>query len=154
MEQAAWRSYMDGGGLVILVGQDFVYGSGDLALLTGYFGVASVVEDLNYNDPGLMNWTGTAGGPLDGLAGSMMPCFAANPWFTDQVNPAGGAAGVATWSSPLYPAGAQGGAATLYSLFSAIEFGCGSVDVVGHMTFWFQPTATENASISSIKALY
>lgn len=153
MEPNAWRSYLDGGGKMVLVGQDFLYGSGDLALLTGYFGVGSVVEDVNYNDSGNMTWNGTAGGPLDGLSGSMLPCFASNPWFTDDVNPAGGNDGVAIWTTPMYPNG-EAGAATMSSIFSVVEFGCGSVDVVGAMDAYMGGIATENTSMSTVKALY
>jgi len=58
------------------------------------------------------------------------------------------------WGTTAYPGPYEGGCASQIGMFSAVEFGCGTVDVVGNMCFWFEPTATENASISTIKALY
>jgi hypothetical protein len=131
---AAAGSYVDGGGCLWVVGQDFIYGSalyGGLAFAQSYLGVASVVEDVNYNDPDPLEWFGTAGGPLDGMYAAMMPCFASNPWFTDDVTPAG--QGLADWSSTL-GSGQAGSVSGFNTMFSAVEFGCDPTtinDVVG-----------------------
>ncbi len=145
-------AYMDGGGRCIVVGQDWLYGSGDYGFASTYLGMAGAVEDLNYGDEGMMDWTGTAGGPLDGLADSLLPCFEANPWFTDMVDPS--AQGLAMWGTPMAPGPQEGGCAATTGMLSTVEFGCGNIDVVGNLAAWFTPTATEEASFSTLKTLY
>jgi hypothetical protein len=130
---AAAGSYIDGGGCLWLVGQDFLYSAAGegMAFAMNYLGLASVVEDVNYNDEGPLEWFGTAGGPLDGLYAAMVPCFASNPWFTDDVTPVG--QGLCDWSSSL--GSGQGGSVTdFYTMFSVVEFACDPTtinDVVG-----------------------
>jgi hypothetical protein len=150
--QADFGAYMDAGGRLMAVGQDWIYSSGGSAFHASYLGLASVVEDVNYNDTGSMSWNGTAAGPLAGLTGSMLPCFTANPWFTDQITAA--TQGLVQWSSPLAPAYKEGGCLAVKGGFSVVEFGCGTVDVVGPIAAWFDDIATGESSISAVKALY
>ena len=117
-----------------LIGQDFAYGGGaaNVTLLQNYFGVSSIIEDVNYNDATAMIWSGTAGGPLVGVADSMLPCFSANPWFSDAVTPL--AQGLATWQTTA--SGGQwetGGVIDNRCCSLAVEFGCSNVitDAVG-----------------------
>jgi len=130
---AAAGSYIDGGGCLWLVGQDFLYAAstGGMNFAMTYLGLAGVVEDVNYGDEDPLEWFGTAGGPLDGMYAVMLPCFASNPWFTDDVTPAG--QGLADWSSTL-GSGQAGCVTDFNTMFSAVEFGCDSTtinDVVG-----------------------
>jgi hypothetical protein len=153
---AAWHAdfgaYMAAGGKMVCIGQDWIYGAAGYGFQQTYLGLSGVVEDINYNDTSSMSWTGTNPGPLAGFSGSMVPCFSANPWFTDQIIPA--SQGVATWSTAAYPGPYQGGCASMMGAFSVIEFGCGTVDAVGPLAGWFVTTATEETSVSAVKALY
>lgn len=131
---AAAGSYVDGGGCLWVIGQDFLYSSGvygGLIFAQTYLGLAGVVEDINFGDDSPLEWFGTAGGPLDGMTSAMLPCFASNPWFTDDVTPA--TQGLADWATLL--GSGQGGCVTDFStMFSVIEFGCDAPminDVVG-----------------------
>lgn len=126
VDESTLAAYQDGGGCVFLVGQDFLYGRpGYAGYPANYLGIAGAYEDANYNDAGLLEWFGSTGGPIDGLSGSMYPCFSANPWFTDEIYPA--SQGFVTWISPLYGP-AEGGSvnATKKGAFSTVEFGCGT----------------------------
>lgn len=149
----AWTAYMDGGGNMLLVGQDFLYSSLAYSFPTNYCGMTGVFEDANYGDAGMLNWTGTD--VLPGLSDSMLPCFASNPWFTDDVS---GTFGVCDWNSPQGAGGC--GSASMVGIFSTVEFGCttnfrGVLDeVIGAAVAWFAPTATDEASFSSVKTLY
>jgi hypothetical protein len=153
---ATWHAdlgaYMTAGGKVVAVGQDWLYGAASYTFQTTYLGMASVIEDVNYNDTTTMTWNGTNPGPLAGMTGSMIPCFASNPWFTDQITPS--TQGLATWETTAYPGAKQGGCASAMGAFCVIEFGCGTVDAVGDLAAWFVTTATEDASLSAVKALY
>lgn len=150
---ADFMAYMDGGGKFAMIGQDFLYATGEYGFATAYLGMGSVIEDTNYSDAGQLDWTGTAGGALEGMSDSMLPCFASNPWFTDAVTPT--STGVCMWGSPMAPGPQEGGSATTYSLLSTVEFGCGGVDVVGAIAaYLFGSTATDATSISSVKSLY
>lgn len=152
MEYNAWGAYIDGGGNVFLIGQDFLYGSMDYSFPTNYCGLAGAIEDVNYNDASMMTWTGSAGGPLDGMGDSMLPCFSANPWFTDDIMAA--TQQLCEWSTTDYPGPYGGGSCATQGVFSVVEFGCGTVDVVPYITYWYNPTATQEASFSQVKALY
>lgn len=155
-DEAAFAAYIDGGGKFFFVGQDYFYSRGGInGLPADYLGVAGVIEDTNYGDAEMMDWTGTEGGPLAGLADSMMPCFASNPWYTDNVDPGG--TGLVMWGSPIAPGPQEGGSITLSAGYSAVEFGCGAVtnDVVAYLLAYFGgSTATEEMSWSAVKAQF
>lgn len=124
-DESVLASYQDGAGCVFLVGQDFLYARGGYAgWPANYLGIAGASEDANYDDSGTLEWQGTSLGPLDGLAGSLVPCFWSNPWFTDEIDPV--SQGLVTWSSPLYGP-AEGGStnSSRYGAFSSVEFACG-----------------------------
>lgn len=154
-DEAALAAYMDGGGCLALIGQDFLYQRpGYSGWPANYFGIAGAYEDANYNDPGQLDWQGTAGGPLAGLSGSMLPCFSANPWFTDEIYPA--VQGLVDWASPLYGP-AQGGSVLGSHFFSTVEFGCDTAAinqvVVGFLGgCGFVPT--QNTTWGGVKALF
>jgi len=155
MEIDAWSAYVDGGGHVLLVGQDFLYGSADYTFPTVYCDMAGASEDVNYNDVSEMTWNGTAGGPLDGLTDSFLPCFTANPWFTDDIT--AGTQQICDWTTVDFGGPYGGGSAGASAIFSVVEFGCGSTDVMfGTLTYFglLQPTAAQETSFSSLKALY
>lgn len=149
-------AYMDAGGCMVLVGQDFLYGSaayGGLAFVQTYFGVTSVIEDINFGDASPMAWFGNETSLLSGISDVMLPCFLDNPWFTDDVIPT--TQGIADWCTDL--ACGEGGSQTPFSMFSVVEFGCGNVvvDVVLRwMDFCKPPTPTEETSWGQIKNLY
>ena len=150
MEISAWSTYMAGGGKIILVGQDFLYGSGDYSFPTTYCGMTTAVEDVNYNDSTTLTLTGL--GPLAGFGDSMVPCFTANPWFTDNVH---GSTNIGNWSTSGYPGPYGAGSASMVGIFSVVEFGCGNCNgAVSYLAAWLQVTPTEAQSLSAIKALY
>jgi hypothetical protein len=125
-DESVLASYQDAGGCVFLLGQDFLYARGGYAgWPANYLGIAGAYEDANYNDTTQLDWQGTPGGPIDGLFGSLVPCFTANPWFTDEIYPA--SQGFVYWASGLYGP-AEGGSVnvTKKGAFSAVEFGCGA----------------------------
>jgi hypothetical protein len=146
-------AYMDGGGCCVVVGQDFLYSSelyGGLAFLQDYFDVLDVLQDVNFGDASAMLWFGE--GMLDGIMDTMLPCFEANPWFTDDVFP--NTQGIASWCTDL--ACGQGGSQTPFSMFSVVEFACGAVvkDVVLRWMDFCKPTPTEQTSWGQIKSLF
>jgi len=157
-DEAVLASYQDGGGCVFLVGQDFLYARGGYAgYPANYLGIAGALEDANYNDSSQLDWQGTTGGPIDGLAGSMVPCFdGVNPWFTDEIYPA--SQGLVAWASALYGP-AEGGSVnvTLKGAFSAVEFGCGptgevAAGIMGNLCGGIIPT--QDTSWGQVKSLF
>jgi hypothetical protein len=148
-------AYMDAGGCMVLVGQDFAYGSGGqggIPFLQTYFDVQDIIQDINFGDASPMAWFGAPGSLLDGISDVMLPCFEANPWFTDDVIPF--TQGIADWCTDL--ACGEGGSQTPFSMFSVIEFGCGAVvkDVVLRWMSFCKPVPTEQTSWGQIKNLY
>ncbi len=144
-------SYMDAGGKCIIVGQDWLWGSGDYKFAEDYLGMSSAIEEINAMDDGPLDWTGTAGGPLEGLSGSISPCFESNLWFTDQIDAT--TQGLADWRSPTSPDTRSGGCVGANGMLSSIEFGCGS-DVVGKLLSWWLTTASEESNFSEVKSRY
>jgi hypothetical protein len=156
-DEQVLASYLDNDGCVFVIGQDYLYQRGSLAgFPTTHLGIAGAFEDANYNDPDTMNYDGTAGGPLEGISGSMLPCFTANPWFTDEIYPL--TQGLVTWDTPLYGP-AEGGSVFNKAVFSAVEFGCddaGALNaaVAGLLSVCGGVVATEDASWGQVKGLY
>jgi hypothetical protein len=149
-------SYIDGGGCVMAVGQDMLWGGGAAVatFVTTYCGVLDVIQDANGGDTTL-SWTGTAGGFLEGLSGSQIACYGSNPYYTDDLYFV--VQGIVTWTSDTYGP-AEGGAQDM-AIFSAVEFGCQDAaslaDIIGgFVTFCggTQPTPTQNTTWGQIKA--
>ena len=145
-------AYMDAGGKVVIIGQDWLWGSGDYGFASSYLGMAGASEDVNGNDYGSLTWNGTAGGPLVAQGGSFVPCFTSNGWYTDAITPSN--QGLVSWSSPFAPGPQEGGSIGSNGMLSTVEFACGSVDVVGHLTAWWLTTAHEESNISDLKSRY
>jgi hypothetical protein len=148
-------AYLDGGGCGVVVGQDFLYSSGPwggLIFLQTYFGVLSVIEDVNFGDASAMTWYGS--GNLEPLTDTMFPCFEANPWFTDDVIPVDPDGGIALWCTDL--ACGEGGAHTGMTVFSVIEFACGNIlnEVVAVLASKCKPVPTEETTWGQIKSLF
>jgi hypothetical protein len=155
MEITAWAAYADGGGKVLLVGQDFLWGSQDYSFPVNYCGMASATEDVASADASELTWVGTAGGPLEGMTDSFLDCFEANDWYTDDITAA--SQQIAEWSTVNAGGPYGSGSAAASGIFSATEFGCGNVDVIfGTLTYFglLDPTSTGDATFSSVKALY
>lgn len=150
-------SYLNADGCVFVIGQDYLYQRGSLAgFPMTYLGIAGAFEDANYNDASMMNWAGTAGGPIASLNGSMFPCFASNPWFTDEIYPA--SQGLVTWYSDLYGP-AEGGSVYGKAVFSAVEFGCDDQTalnsvVAGLLGVCGGVVPTQNETWGSLKGMY
>lgn len=149
-------AYIDGGGCMFVVGQDFLYSSGPyggLGFLQTYFGVISVFEDVNFGDASPLQWIGLPGSVLDGLIDTVIPCFEANPWFTDDVT---ATVPIADWSGGGFAG--QAGSQTETTLFSVVEFACGTIvgDVVGAMLTLCgePPNAIQQATWGQIKSHY
>ncbi|MBD3336177.1 MAG: hypothetical protein GF355_11740 [Candidatus Eisenbacteria bacterium] len=150
-------SYVDGGGCLAMVGQDMLYAFGAAAYgFTGtYCGLGDALEDANFSDT-TMDWTGTTGGFLDGMAGAQTACFEANPYFTDDVYMT--TQGVIMWTTETYGP-AEGGSQDA-AIFSSVEFGCEPQtsldDIIGAMIEFCggePPTATEQTTWGQIKTL-
>jgi hypothetical protein len=154
-------SYIEGGGCVMVVGQDFLYsagGYGGFAFVQTYCGLTSVIEDVNWADES-MNWWGS-GGFTTASAMGMVPCWEANPYFTDHVT--GTAQGVVEWESTSY--GPAEGGSQADAIFSSVAFECADQDVVDLVVNEFcefcgggpppPPTATERTSWGQIKSIY
>ena len=153
-DEAALMAFLDATGKLIFVGQDYIYFRGSYAgFPANYMGVASVVEDLAANDASL-DWTGTAGGPLEGLWDSIAACFASNGFYTDQVYPA--TQGIATWSSPSQPSAVEGGSVVTKAIFSTVEFACGDLTPVipEMLAYLIGCSPTEDSSWGQIKGMY
>ncbi len=151
-EALALAAYMDGGGHVIVIGQDWLFGIDELGFAVSYLGLEGRTHDLNVNDPGDLEWTGTSGGPLDGNSGSLSVCFDANNWYTDLIEPA--SQGLVTWSSPMAPTPQEGGCVGERGILSTVEFSCGSYDVIGDFLTWHLTTPTAPSSFSDVKSRY
>jgi hypothetical protein len=118
-------------GCLIVIGQDYVYGTGLSEGFATRFGIASIVQDVNFGSGGLMNLTGL--GVFAGNTDSGVPCFAANPWFTDDVAVAAGANEICDWSDGSFSG--QGGSENGDdSMFSSNEFAC-----MGDLQQWVTP---------------
>jgi hypothetical protein len=151
-------TYIDGGGCVMAVGQDMLWGGGApvASFVTTYCGVLDVIQDANGGDLSL-SWDGTAGGFIEGLSGSQVAsCWTASPsYYTDDVYYV--LQGVVTWLSDTYGP-AEGGGQDL-AIFSTVEFGCEDAgvlaDVIGRFVTFCggsQPTPTQNTTWGQIKA--
>jgi hypothetical protein len=100
-------AYLDAGGCVFIIGQDYLYFRGtNIGFPMDYLGVCDYVDDLNFGDT-QVDWTGTAGGPLDGQSGTIFACYASNSFYTDQVFPC--VQGLVEWTSAQVPTPVEGG---------------------------------------------
>jgi hypothetical protein len=156
LDLAVLGTYVDGGGCVMIVGQDFLYGGGAPAVnfVTTYCGYYDAVQDANWADV-TMTWTATAGGFIEGLVGNQVACFVDNPYFTDDVYAC--AQGIIMWTTEYYGP-AEGGCQDV-AIFSSVEFGCepvASLDVILGRFIEFcggvEPTPTNNTTWGQIKA--
>lgn len=156
-DEAVLASFIDSGGCFLLVGQDYLYARG---FYTGFpmthLGLGSVYEDANYEDYGTMNYDGTFGGPLNGVSGSMAPCFLANPWFTDDVTPA--VQGLVTWTTPAWGP-AEGGCVLGNAGLSTVEFACDGANLANAMSgifynLCYHITPVETTSWGAIRGLF
>ena len=121
-DEAVLSSYMDAGGKVVLVGQDYIYSRlGWAGFPSNYLGVCGVVEDVNNNAMSLYV-DGVAGGPMDGAHYEFGACYASNNFYTDEITPC--ATGLALWTSELISTPTEGGCSTPVAVFSTIGFGC------------------------------
>ncbi|MBU1702430.1 MAG: hypothetical protein KJ970_05095 [Candidatus Eisenbacteria bacterium] len=150
-------TYIDGGGCVMAVGQDMLWGGGApvASFVTTYCGVLDYIEDVNGGDTSL-SWTGTAGGFIDGLSGSQVStCWTASPnYYTDDLYFV--AQGVVTFTSDTYGP-AEGGSQDV-AIFSTVEFGCEGAaslsDIIGRFVVFcggVVPTPTNNTTWGQIK---
>jgi hypothetical protein len=142
-------------GCLVVVGQDYAYGTGPTAGFSARFGIASLFHDVNFGDASLMTLAGL--GPFLANADSGLPCFGGvNPWFTDDVTPNGQP--TADWSDGGFSG--QGGAEFGGdSIFSSNEFGC-----MGNLQQWVDDmaaycgigggTPTEQSTWSQLKDTY
>jgi hypothetical protein len=135
-----------------VVGQDFVYSLGS-GFVTSRFGVTSVIEDINFGDASVMTITGLAGSPYDGMSASGVPCWAANPWFTDDIS--AGTEGH-NWVGGAFSG--QGAAIVGDGIFSGNAYECLTGDdfISAMAGYLFNCTGvpTEESSWSTVKGLY
>lgn len=154
-DEAALMAFLDGNGKLLFVGQDYIYFRGYYTGFPQYYlGVAGVTQDLASNDWSL-DWTGTLGGALVGQAQSVLTCFAANGFYTDEIVPA--FQGLVMWSSPSQPTPVEGGSEVIgRTIFSTVEFACGELEPViqGIMTHLWYCSPVEAASWGRIKDMY
>jgi hypothetical protein len=140
------------GGNLVLVGQDYPFSVGT-GFITGRFDIASLIEDVNFGDAAEMTLAGTVGGPFEGLGGTGLPCWEANPWFTDDV--LGGTTPTQDWSGGGF--GGGGGAAVEDGIFSTNEYACfdSFPDAIADMLDYFRGTVpTKVTTWSQIKGEY
>lgn len=141
-------------GALAVVGQDFVYSVGT-GFVAPRFGVTSVVEDINFGDASVMTVTGLAGGIFDGMTTSGVPCWSANPWFTDDVS-----AGTEAQNWAGGPFSGQGAAVVSDGVFSVNAYECMSGDdfiaAMGNYLFNCDGggVPTQESSWSAVKNLY
>ena len=155
-DEAVLSSYMDAGGKVVLVGQDYIYSRlGWAGFPSNYLGVCGVVEDVNNNAMSLYV-DGVAGGPMDGAHYEFGACYASNNFYTDEITPC--ATGLALWDYPgIF--GLEGGCSTPVAVFSTIGFGCLQQDylndVVCSWLRWLDVgSPAETSSWGSVKGLF
>ncbi len=155
-DEAALAAFLDVSGKLIFVGQDYLYFRGDYAgFPQDYMGVSGVIGDLAANDNSL-EWAGTVNGALEGQARSLVACFVANGFYTDQIVPA--YQGLAMWHSPSQPTPVEGGSEVIdQAIFSTVEFGCGDLGpvveaLVTRLFTIYSPV--EEASWGRIKGMY
>jgi hypothetical protein len=156
----ALMDYMDAGGCVVVIGQDWLWQRG---YITGFpqshLGLDDAFQDANFGDVFLEYW-GSVGGPLEGVvAGMMEPCWEANSFYTDVIFPA--YMPLVTWVSALWGPD-EGGcvSGTHYGALSAVNFECDLAnvnlvvatllaDVCG-----ISPVATQETSWGRVKGLF
>lgn len=87
-DDAVLSAYMTAGGTCIFEGQDYIWSRpmGISGFPATWLGVCGDNQDLNW-DALILNYEGEPGGPIDGLTGTITPCYAANNFFTDEVIP-------------------------------------------------------------------
>jgi len=141
-------------GCLIIVGQDYCYSVG-----TGFviprFGIASILQDVNFGLAGAMSLTGL--GTFAGLSDNTpAACWTGNGWFTDDVN-VGAGSETSDWSGEGFSG--QGGSSVSDGIFSSNAFECFSnlqqwVDAMVAHCGTTPPTPTEDATWSQLKGLY
>ena len=156
------EAYMDAGGNVILIGQDYLFfRGGHGGFPSTHLGVCDHVDDVLWADETLLTWDGDGGSPLEGLHGEYygLECYTppgANALFTDEVIPC--TQGLLTWSTEGYPIPTEGGAVEANGIFSCVDFGCDDavIDaaIAAIMDYFGGCTAAEQDTWGSIKEMY
>jgi hypothetical protein len=154
-DEAVWTSYHDAGGCVWVVGQDYLYSRGSQAgFPQTVLGMVSATEDMAW-DSTTIEWFGTAGGPFDGMSGTIIACFASNGFFSDDVVPA--TQGIAEWVDET-GAGGEAGCVGTEAGLSTLEFACDAVVTqVALIIYTFcggGGTPVQESSWGQIKSLY
>jgi hypothetical protein len=135
-DEAAIAAYLDTGGSMLFVAQDYLLARGSAEGFPGSrLGVASYVDDVNFGDTDVA-YSGVPSGALANLSGALHaetgpvigPCFLTNPFFTDHIVPVtqGLVDIVSQPSSTEAQAGTTLDAGVFRTVFSTIDFACTS----------------------------
>ena len=164
-DEAVLAGYLDTGGKVIFLSQDYLYfrPGGHIGFPMDYLGVCGVLLDPLFGDTGPLDWEGTIGGILEGLYGTLpgnYGCYTSNDYFADEVTPC--TIGLALWTSPMggpFPY-IEGGAVEEATVFNTFDFSCApdpaDLDVViGIMVEYLGASSpVEDTSWGSIKGMF
>ena len=165
-DEQAIMAYMDAGGVIIFMSQDFLYFrvGGHIGFPMDYLGVCGVVMDPTFGDEGDLTWEGTVGGILEGMYGSLPGaigiCYEGNSFFADDVDPC--TQGLALWTTPLggpFPF-YEGGNTEANAVFNTFDFSCtqdpAELDtIIGiFVEHLGGGVPTENTTWGSIKGMY
>jgi hypothetical protein len=123
-DQDVLAAFADNGGILIIIGQDYIFSIGEditLPFLQAQFGVTGVVQDVNFGDETEMTITGLAGGPFEGFNSADDCCWEANCWFTDDLT---ANQEILEWETVDFPGDFTGAAISDRGIFSVVEFAC------------------------------
>lgn len=165
-DEAVLASYLDSGGNLLIVGQDYMYGAHPaMGVCSGfprdYLGLSQCYQDVLWG-PNTANITGSAGSIFEGVSAALDSAnvFISNPFFPDCANP------TATAHYGFYlDEAAQDGAViynetiTFRTVWSGIELAGAPQgafnDIVKKIYDWFVGTTpVEDTSWGRIKSLY
>jgi hypothetical protein len=165
-DEAVLAAYLDSGGKVIFISQDYLYfrPMGHIGFPMDYLGVCGVILDPTFGDEGDLDWEGTAGSILAGLFGTLPGaigiCYESNSFFADEVTPC--TIGLALWTTPMagpFPF-MEGGAVEDATVFNTFDFSCApdpaDLDVVIGIMVEYLGAASpvEDTSWGSIKGMF
>lgn len=153
IDEAVLAAYLDDGGRLIMIGQDYLLFRGTITgFPMDYLGVCGYENDVCFGDATL-DWDGTAGGPLADMGGSATYCCT-NAFYTDSITPC--TQGLVLWTSPSVGTPTEGGSAEEAAVFSSVEFACGPGlrAVVAALKSWLGVSPVRSSTWGAIKTLY
>jgi hypothetical protein len=166
VDEAALSSYLDTGGTLLIVGQDYMYGSHPtMGVCTGfprdYLGLDYCYQDVDY-DVGALDISGSPGSIFEGVTAHIdtVNVFLSNPFFPDCADPISSAASGFRYDSAGYDGIVVCNETESFkTIWSGVELAGADREtfhaIIRKILDWFVGTTpVEYSSWAQIKAMY